>query len=45
MVKLFNAVRAAQIKGEEASRQVKQKGIVGIAARGEKGKVLDIPAS
>ncbi|CAZ86333.1 unnamed protein product [Tuber melanosporum] len=36
VVKLFNAVRAAQIKGEEGSRVVKRKGVVGIAKREEK---------
>lgn len=43
VVKLFNAVRAAQIKGEEASRQVKKKGVVGMGAREEKGKFLNSP--
>lgn len=36
-MKLFNAVRAAQIKGEEEARRVKQKGVVGMVAREEKG--------
>lgn len=36
-MKLFNAVRAAQIKGEEEARRVKQKGVVGMGAREEKG--------
>jgi fusion and transport protein UGO1 len=39
VVKLFNAVRAAQIKAEEAQKQVKQKGVVGMTNREEKGKV------
>lgn len=39
MVKLFNAVRAAQIKAEEAQKQVKQKGVVGMTNREEKGKI------
>lgn len=43
MVKLFNAVRAAQIKGEEASRQVKKKGVVGMGAREEKGRLPIFP--
>lgn len=43
MVKLFNAVRAAQIKGEEASRQVKKKGVVGMGAREEKGRLPNSP--
>lgn len=41
-MKLFNAVRAAQIKGEEASRQVKQKGVVGMGAREEKGRLPNL---
>lgn len=45
VVKLFNAVRAAQIKGEEASRQVKQKGVVGMGAREEKGRLPNLPSS
>ncbi|RPB03432.1 Rrp15p-domain-containing protein [Choiromyces venosus 120613-1] len=36
VVKLFNAVRAAQIKAEEGSRVVKKEGVVGIGKRGEK---------
>ncbi|KAG0641657.1 Rrp15p-domain-containing protein [Tuber brumale] len=36
VIKLFNAVRAAQIKGEEGDRVVKREGIVGIAKREEK---------
>ncbi|RPB07692.1 Rrp15p-domain-containing protein [Morchella conica CCBAS932] len=36
VVKLFNAVRAAQIKAEEAQKQVKQKGVVGMTNREEK---------
>ncbi len=36
VVKLFNAVRAAQIKGEEAAREVRKKGLVGYARREEK---------
>lgn len=39
MVKLFNAVRAAQIKAEEAQKQVKQKGVVGMTNREEKGNI------
>lgn len=41
VIKLFNAVRAAQIKGDEASRQVKKKGVVGMANREEKGKAFE----
>lgn len=44
MVKLFNAVRAAQIRGEEASRQVKKKGVVGMGAREEKGRLPNLPS-
>ncbi len=36
VVKLFNAVRAAQIKGEEAAREVRNKGIVGTGRREER---------
>jgi hypothetical protein len=36
VVKLFNAVRAAQVKGEEAARDARKKGIVGYANREEK---------
>ncbi len=36
VVKLFNAVRAAQIKGEEAAREARAKGLVGQGRREEK---------
>ncbi|PSS23345.1 hypothetical protein M430DRAFT_97879 [Amorphotheca resinae ATCC 22711] len=36
VVKLFNAVRAAQVKGEEAAREARNKGIVGQGRREEK---------
>ncbi|KAI1002356.1 hypothetical protein K3495_g5845 [Podosphaera aphanis] len=36
VVKLFNAVRAAQVKGEEAARELRQKGIVGQGTREQK---------
>jgi hypothetical protein len=36
VVKLFNAVRAAQVKGEEAAREERKKGTVGFANREEK---------
>jgi hypothetical protein len=36
VVKLFNAVRAAQIKGEEAAREARTKGMVGQSRREEK---------
>ena len=36
VVKLFNAVRAAQIKGEEAAKEARKKGTVGYANKEEK---------
>jgi hypothetical protein len=36
VVKLFNAVRAAQIKGEQASKEAKAKGLVGQGRRDER---------
>ncbi|KAI9676359.1 MAG: hypothetical protein M1817_000516 [Caeruleum heppii] len=36
VVKLFNAVRAAQVKGEEAAREAREKGVVGVGRREEK---------
>lgn len=36
VIKLFNAVRAAQVKGEEAAREARQKGLIGIGKREEK---------
>ncbi|KAI9675844.1 MAG: hypothetical protein M1829_003270 [Trizodia sp. TS-e1964] len=36
VVKLFNAVRAAQVKGEEARREAKKSGIIGTSRREEK---------
>ncbi|TAQ89434.1 hypothetical protein B7494_g2243 [Chlorociboria aeruginascens] len=36
VVKLFNAVRAAQIKGEEAAREAREKGLVGQGRREER---------
>lgn len=36
VIKLFNAVRAAQVKGEQAERMVKQNGVVGVSGREEK---------
>ena len=36
VVKLFNAVRAAQVKGEEAAREARKKGVVGAGRREEK---------
>lgn len=36
VVKLFNAVRAAQVKAEEATREARKKGTVGYANREEK---------
>ena len=37
VVKLFNAVRAAQVKTEDAQREVRQKGLVGLGNREQKG--------
>lgn len=36
VVKLFNAVKAAQVKGEEAAREERKKGTVGLGNREEK---------
>lgn len=36
VVKLFNAVRAAQVKGEQAAREAKKTGVVGMDKREEK---------
>lgn len=36
VVKLFNAVRAAQVKGEEVAREARKTGVVGIGKREEK---------
>ena len=36
VVKLFNAVRAAQAKGEEAARQARERGVVGQARKEER---------
>ena len=36
VVKLFNAVRAAQVKGEEAAREAKKSGVVGVKRREER---------
>lgn len=36
VVKLFNAVRAAQVNGEEAAREAKQQGVIGIQNREER---------
>ena len=36
VVKLFNAVRAAQVKGEQAAREARAKGMVGMGRREEK---------
>jgi hypothetical protein len=40
VVKLFNAVRAAQVKGEEAAKEERKKGTVGLAQR--EGKVNEV---
>ncbi len=36
VVKLFNAVRAAQVKAEEAGREARKQGVVGVGRREEK---------
>ena len=36
VVKLFNAVRAAQVKGEEGRRQAREEGVVGMGRREER---------
>lgn len=36
VVKLFNAVRAAQVKAEEAGREARKKGVIGVGRREEK---------
>jgi hypothetical protein len=36
VIKLFNAVRAAQVKGEEAAREARKQGTVGVVNREEK---------
>lgn len=36
VIKLFNAVRAAQVKGEEAAREERKKGTIGMGHRDEK---------
>lgn len=40
VIKLFNAVRAAQVKGEEAEREAREKGVVGLGKREERVKEL-----
>lgn len=40
VIKLFNAVRAAQVKGELAEQQAKEQSMVGIAKREEKVKEM-----
>ncbi|KAF2648887.1 Rrp15p-domain-containing protein [Lophiostoma macrostomum CBS 122681] len=40
VIKLFNAVRAAQVKGEQAEKEARQKGVVGVAKREEKVKEM-----
>jgi len=36
VVKLFNAVRAAQVKGEQAAKEAQKQGVVGFGRREEK---------
>lgn len=40
VVKLFNAVRAAQVKGEEAGRAARAEGVVGMGKRGERASEM-----
>ncbi|KAF2731866.1 Rrp15p-domain-containing protein [Polyplosphaeria fusca] len=40
VIKLFNAVRAAQVKAEQAEKEARQKGVVGMGAREEKVKEM-----
>lgn len=40
VIKLFNAVRAAQVKGELAEKEARQQGVVGMAKREEKVKEM-----
>jgi fusion and transport protein UGO1 len=40
VIKLFNAVRAAQVKAEQAEREAKATGVVGMAKREEKVKEM-----
>ncbi|KAF1948272.1 Rrp15p-domain-containing protein [Byssothecium circinans] len=40
VIKLFNAVRAAQVKGEAAEREAREKGLVGMSKREEKVKEM-----
>ncbi|KAJ4344028.1 pre-60S ribosomal particles component [Ascochyta clinopodiicola] len=40
VIKLFNAVRAAQVKGEMAEQQAKEQNVVGMAKREEKVKEM-----
>ena len=45
VAKLYNAVRAAQIKGEEAAKGVKKDGVVGMTNRDAKGMCKHFAAS
>ncbi|KAF2793830.1 Rrp15p-domain-containing protein [Melanomma pulvis-pyrius CBS 109.77] len=40
VIKLFNAVRAAQVKGEMAEKEARQKGVVGMSKREENVKEM-----
>ncbi|KAF2705794.1 Rrp15p-domain-containing protein [Pleomassaria siparia CBS 279.74] len=40
VIKLFNAVRAAQVKGEQAEKEARQKGVVGMSKREENVKEM-----
>lgn len=40
VVRMFNAVRAAQVKSDEAREDVRKKGVVGVGNREQKGGFL-----
>ena len=40
VVRMFNAVRAAQVKSEQAQAEVKKKGIIGVGNREQKGGLI-----
>jgi len=41
VVRMFNAVRAAQVKSEEAQAEVRKRGVIGVGSREQKGR-LDV---
>ena len=40
VVRMFNAVRAAQVKSEEAQAEMKKKGVIGVGTREQKGRLM-----